>query len=148
VSTIINIGQVIIHPRRMTWALKSIGPVSEQPRVSFPRGETMLVVLTNTQKVAAGWGSPVDAKGDPAQVQNLTWKTSDAATATAEQDPAVPYGVIVKAVHAGAAQVWPEADADLGDGVTLITGDKLDVTVTGGQAVGFGPVTIGTPTEQ
>jgi hypothetical protein len=146
---IITAGVVnIYHGRgKPRWAVHVVGPVSEQAFPQFPVGAPMLVVLTNTQKVDLTYGVPVDAKGDPAAVDNVVWKSSDPATATVAAG-ATPYTGTVKAVHTGACQVWIEADADLGDGVTLITGDKVDVQITGGQAVGFGPPTVGVPSEQ
>ena len=121
----------------------------------------MLAVLTDTQQVQVTYGGPVDAKGNPAAVESLTFVSSDTATATfvpgvldssgnVIPDPANDgfiRGVIV-AKAAGVCQVNITADADLGDGVKTIDGEKVDVQVTGGQAVGFGNPTVGTPVEQ
>jgi hypothetical protein len=52
------------------------------------------------------------------------------------------------AVGNGTCNVNISADADLGDGVNTIHGVQLDVTVTGGMAVGFGDPTVETPVEQ
>jgi hypothetical protein len=141
-------------PCRPRWRLIAIGPVSEQSLPQITSEGPMLVTLTNTQKVDVTYNAPVDVKGQPAPVQDgsIAWKTSDATVAnpvpSATMPNPNPYSATVFAVGAGACQVWIEADADLGDGVATITGEKIDVTVIGGQAVGFGGVTVGTPVEQ
>lgn len=108
----------------------------------------MLAILTDSQQVDVTYADPVDKKGATAPVQNgsIVWKTSDPTVATVSAGAGFA-GTIVGGLP-GVAQIWPEADADLGDGVITIMGEKVDVQVTGGQAVGFGAPALGTPVEQ
>lgn len=148
-------------PQAKNIFLEAIGPSSRKPRVVKPEGEHMLAVLTDTQQVVVTYGGPVDGKGNPAQVEALTFFSAD--EATAKFVPGIPdaSGVVgpdpatdgkirgtVVSVAAGVCQVWISADADLGDGVKTIDGEKVDVQVTTQEAVGFGAPTVGTPTEQ
>lgn len=110
----------------------------------------MKAPLTNTQQVDFEYAQPVDKAGQPADVQtgSVKLKSSDVSVATVTQDTTNPFKGLIKSVGKGACQVTISADADLGDGDTEISGEPIDVTVTGGQAVGFGAVTVGTPVEQ
>lgn len=110
----------------------------------------MLAVLTDSQKVDVTYGSPVDARGKKAGVQpgSVVWRSSDPTVASVTPGTEDPIMGTIVAGNPGVCQVWPEADADLGDGVLTIQGEKIDVQVTGGQAVGFGGPTLGTPVEQ
>lgn len=148
-------------PQAKNIFLEGIGPSSRKPRVDKPEGEHMLASLTDTQQVVVTYGGPVDGKGNPAQVESLTFVSSD--ETSAKFVPGVPdaTGVVgpdpandgkirgtVVSVAAGVCQVWITADADLGDGVKTIDGEKVDVQVTTQEAVGFGAPTVGTPSEQ
>ncbi len=110
----------------------------------------MTLALTNTQQCAATWPSPVDKKGSPAPVQDgsIKFTSSDVTVATATADATNPYKCLIVAVGAGTATVNISADADLGDGVATIQGVPIDLTITGGQAVGFGEPVVTTPVEQ
>lgn len=130
--------------------LRSFGPVSEQHLPEGLTGELMTAVLSDSQQVGVTYGNPVDKKGKPASVQtgSLTWKSSDATVATVTAGTESPIAGTIVAGNPGVCEVWPVADADLGDGVRAIEGEKIAVQVTAGEAVGLGPATVGTPVEQ
>lgn len=90
--------------------------------------------------------SYVDSKGNPASIDgDVTWDTSDPATATIETDvgdsaqaKVVPSGAI------GQVQVTATVDADLGEGVReLIT--TMDVEIVAGEAVAGTISPVGEP---
>lgn len=105
----------------------------------------VLMIIKDTQKFTASI-RPVDAKGNPAQVQSgsIQWSGPDFLTVTPASD-----GLSAE-VSAngplGSGQVAVSADADLGDGVVTITG-VLQVEVQAGQAVSLA-VDSSQPTEQ
>jgi hypothetical protein len=150
------------HHHHKEMPLIGLGPTSEQPKHTGPPQEKpMLATLTDTQQVVATYGGPVDAKGNVAAVESLTFQSSDPATATfvagvpdssgnivpdTANDGKIRGTIVAKA--AGVCRVNITADADLGDGVKTIDGEMIDVQVTGGEAVGFGAPTVGTPTSQ
>lgn len=115
--------------------------IDEQPRLIFSVtiGGTIIrdikmLVLPVDKKVPASV-QPVDAKGNPAQVEGAPVWTSSAeniATVTAAADglsaEVTPTGAL------GTCQINVTADADLGSGVTEIIG-VLDVTTVAGEAV-------------
>ena len=105
------------------------------------------LVLTDTQKADLSI-SPVDSKGNPAKLDGVpTWASSDATIVTVSGISADGLSATVYATGpAGTATVAVSGDADLGAGVTTITG-TLDVSVTGGAATAIA-ITAGTPTEQ
>jgi hypothetical protein len=106
----------------------------------------MALILTDVQKVGLSI-APVDAKGNPAPVDGVpTWGTSDASilTVTPAADGMSAEALAVGPV--GTAQVNVSADADLGTGITTITG-TLDVQVTASQATAL-DITAGTPEAQ
>lgn len=96
-----------------------------------------MLALANDHKVTASI-QPVDAQGNPAVIDGLaSWTSSAPAIATIENvSPDSLRADIVPATQLGSCQVNVTADADLGSGVTSITG-VLDVTVVAGEAVGF-----------
>lgn len=115
-------------------------------------GEIKFMQLTSSQKCTIEFGQPVDKKGFPTQVEegSVVFSIGDD-TATVEQDATNPLKATVFAVHPAtdpsvATVITVTADADLGDGVTNITGTE-PLLVIAGQAVGFGPATVGTPEE-
>jgi hypothetical protein len=89
-----------------------------------------------------------DKKGNPAQVQNPVWSSSEPGTATVTVDAANPLKAVVSAVGPvdEASLIQFDADADLGDGVKPIIA-TLDLVVTSGEATVV-EITAGTPTEQ
>lgn len=106
----------------------------------------MALVLTDIQKVSLSI-TPTSAAGNPAPVDGApVWTSSDESvlTVTASAD-----GLSAEAVTTGklgVAQVSVSADADLGEGVTTITG-VLDVEVKASEAVSLA-VSAGTPTNK
>lgn len=86
---------------------------------------------------------PVDRKGNPAQVEagTVVFTVDDPSIAEVQVDPTNELAgtIITKAV--GVTQINYSADADLGEGVTTISGfDAIEVKAE--QAVGFG-ITFG-----
>lgn len=135
------------HPKKkpkvtLVWA---IGPISEQPSIGTNRRTSTMLQLTNTQQCALSV-SGVDKKGNPAGLDSIAYSSSDPSVATVTQDTADSSKALVKAVAAGTVQINVSADADLGDGVSTLSG-VLDITVVAGQAVGF-VINTGTPEEQ
>ncbi len=102
-------------------------------------------ILTDSQKVTISIAA-VDKKGAPADVQGIAFASSDTTVATVEQDAGDMTKAVVVAGMPGSAQISVTADADLGDGVSLLTG-VFDLSVVGGQAVGLS-VSAGSPEEQ
>lgn len=100
--------------------------------------------MTDTQQTTASI-TPVDAKGQPAQVQagSVQWTGPAFVTLTPSTDG---MSCLIVANGIGSGQVQVSADADLGAGVTTITG-TLQVDVVGGQAVGF-TINTSAPVEQ
>lgn len=108
-------------------------------------GVTMLN-LTDTQQATLSI-QPVDKKGNPAPVDGVpVWASSNTEVLTVE--PAADgMSAVAKAVGPlGSAVVSVKVDADLGSGVTELSGG-LDVSVSGGGATSI-TVTAGTPEEQ
>lgn len=115
--------------------------IDEQPRLVFSVkiGGTVIrdikmLILPIDKKVPAHV-QPVDAAGNPAQVEGAPVWTSSAeniVTVTASGDglqaEITPLGAL------GTAQINVSADADLGSGVTTIIG-VLDVQTVAGEAV-------------
>lgn len=95
----------------------------------------MAFALPNNKKVTLTL-EPRDSKGALAQIEGVPeWASSDANVAAI--NPAAD-GLTASAVAgaAGTATITATADADLGAGVTSITG-TLDIEVTAGQATGL-----------
>jgi hypothetical protein len=117
----------------------------EQPRLVFSvilaggiqLKDIAMLVLPNDQKVVASI-QPVDAKGNPATIDGLAvWTSSSTAVATIENVSSDSLSAeVVPSSAIGSCQINVQADADLGAGITNITG-VLDVSVVAGQAVGF-----------
>lgn len=102
--------------------------------------------LTDTQNAPLGV-KITDKKGNPAQVQNPTWASSDTTVATVTPDAGDPLKATVSAVGpTGTAEVSFDGDADLGDGVSPIIG-TLSVVVLAGPATVV-EIQAGTPVEQ
>ena len=86
-----------------------------------------------------------DDHGNPAPVDGIpTWTVSDPALLTFATNADGMGGTLVTVGPTGTGQVTVTADADLGAGVTTITG-ILDVIVVAGMAANV-VVTAGTPT--
>lgn len=101
--------------------------------------------ITASQKFTASI-QPVDAKGNPAEVQagSVQWEGPDTLTITPSED-GLSAEIAAKG-PLGSGQVSVSADADLGEGVTTIAG-TLQVDVVAGQAVSLG-VNTSDPVEQ
>lgn len=107
--------------------------------------ERTQMTITDTQKFSATI-APVDAKGNPAQVEagSVIWSGPDFLTVTPSAD-GMSADVVAKG-PLGSGQVSVSADADLGAGVVTITG-TLQVDVIAGQATSF-TINTSAPTEQ
>jgi hypothetical protein len=104
-------------------------------------------VLTATQDCPLEVTKVTDRKGNPAQVENARWSSSDPSVLEIIQDPDNPLRALEHAVGPpGPVLVTFLADADLGTGVLEIIG-TWDVVVTAGQAA-IVEISAGTPIEQ
>lgn len=110
-------------------------------------GKIAMVSLKSTQYVE-GQLVPVDRLGNPANVEpgSVSFSSTDENVFTVEQDTENELLMKVVARGVGVAQFDYSADADLGEGVTTITG-FTGVEVLPAEAVGFG-ITFGEPQEQ
>lgn len=99
--------------------------------------DVSMLVLPNDHKCTASI-TPVDAHGNPAQIDGLaTWGSSNDQIATLTGiSPDSLSADIVPGTQLGTCQINVQADADLGSGITNISG-VLDLSVVAGQAVGF-----------
>jgi uncharacterized protein YjdB len=101
--------------------------------------------MTTTQEFTATI-NPTDAKGKPAPVDGEpVWASSNEAVASVVPNPGGMSALIV-AQAPGEYVVSVSADADLGAGITTITGQDTG-TVSLGQATSVG-ITAGPVTEQ
>jgi hypothetical protein len=104
----------------------------------------MLKVKDTQTPFTIEWPAPIDAKGNPAEVQDNAYAVSstDETVATVAQDATNPRLVTVTPTgKLGPVSVKISADADLGTGVINIS-DQLDIEVDAGQAVGFAAPTV------
>jgi hypothetical protein len=109
-------------------------------------GAVMALTLTSVQQ-ASLTVSAVDAKGNPAPVDNVVYRSSDPTIIELQEDSEDPTVAWVVAVGAlGNAQVTVAADADIGEGVKALTG-LLDVTVVAAEAVAIS-IETGVPEDQ
>jgi hypothetical protein len=113
---------------RFLWTINCGGVILKNPS---------MLALPNDHKVTASI-QPVDAKGNPATIDGLaSWSSSNPAIADVSAISTDSLSAdVVPGTTLGSCQINVQADADLGSGVTQITG-VLDVTVVAGQAVGF-----------
>lgn len=103
------------------------------------------MLLTDTQQVDLAI-KPLDKKGNPAQVDGTPVWASSNPDVVSVVPSADGLSAVAKAGNIGTSQVSVTADADLGPGVTTISG-VLQIDVAGGQAVSLG-IIAGTPAEQ
>lgn len=100
------------------------------------QGEHMIVILPDTHQFPVSI-SIVDAKGNPAQVEGVpVWASSDESVALVVPASDGLSAVVAAVGPLGTCQITVTADADLGEGVTNISG-LLDVTVVASAAVGI-----------
>lgn len=139
------------HHKHRKLRLESFGPVSEQDIPPGPRGEKMTGSFSDSQKVVLTYANPKDKKGEPATVQkgSLVWKVEpDNGTVSVVPISEDPPSASVVMGHPGVCEVWPTADADLGDNVETIEGERTGIQVTAGKAVAIGSPVFGAPEEQ
>ena len=103
------------------------------------------LVLVDTQKVSLSI-NPVDAKGNPAPVEGISWAVSDETILGIVVSDDQKSAVVSALGPLGVSQVSVSADVTIGDGVDTLAG-TLDVTVVAGKASSLG-ITVGTPSEQ
>jgi hypothetical protein len=108
-------------------------------------GDLMALTLTSVQQAALSI-SAVDAKGNPAPVENVVFEGSDPNIIVVRADPADQTKATVLARTVGTAQVTVTADADIGEGEKELMG-LLDVQVVAAEAVALS-ITAGTPEDQ
>jgi hypothetical protein len=110
------------------------------------KGDLNMLVLTDTQEVDLAI-KPLDRKGRLAQVDGVPeWTSSDPTIAKVTPSEDGLSAVVAATDNLGSVQIRVTADADLGEGVELITG-ILDLEIAGGKAVSLG-IIAGTPKEQ
>lgn len=107
----------------------------------------MAVSLSEVQFVE-GQVSPVNRLGGPAKVEagTVEYLSSDPSVASVEEDPSDETKFKIVAHAPGVCQVDISADADLGEGVSTVSG-FVAVEVLPEAATGFG-VTFGAPQDQ
>lgn len=105
-----------------------------------------MLILTDVQKVKLKV-NPVSKAGNPATVDGAPkWSVSDETILTLAVSEDGLGAEVVSTGKLGTAQVSVVADADLGDGVTELTG-TLDVEVKASAAVTLG-LEVGTPEDK
>ena len=104
------------------------------------------VQLTDVQEARATI-APKDRAGNDAPVDGTpTWASSDESLVTVTPAEDGMSADVITVGPLGTAQVTVTADADLGDGVTSLTG-TLDVEVIASEASSLN-VSVGTPTDR
>lgn len=93
-------------------------------------------MILESQKSRTAVIVPVDAAGNQAQVENIQWASSDTSLLTVEPSEAGLSAVFTSVGPVGNVQLTVTGDADLGEGVTEISG-TLDVQIIAGNAVAF-----------
>ena len=99
----------------------------------------MLIVLTDMQKDLLSI-QPRDAAENPAPVDGVpTWTVSDETILSLAVAPDGLSAVVTAVGPLGTAQVTVSADADMGEGITTISG-VIDIQVVASQAVSLSVV--------
>ena len=105
-----------------------------------------MFTMTDSQKASLQI-KPVDKRGNPAPVDGVpVWASSDVNTITVAPAADGMSCEITAVGPLGQCQVTVSADADMGTGVTTITG-VLDVQIIAGAAASLA-ISAGAPTEQ
>ena len=143
IETLVRQVYDLLHKHRAVCFRWRIGPVET---TSPSLGEVaMSIVLKDTQRVTINV-SPVDAKGNPAQVDGApVWAVVGPGIVTLAPSADGMTCVATTTGDLGTTQVTVTADADVGEGVQTISG-LLDVEVVGGTAVSLA-VAAGVPEE-
>lgn len=103
----------------------------------------MALILTDIQKVALTV-SAVDAAGNPAQIENVSWQSSNVDILTVAVEQSDDKKAVATTVGPlGTAQIQVTADARIGEGVVELTG-VLDVEVVASEATTLS-IVPGTP---
>jgi hypothetical protein len=145
--------------RFLRWLARLLILIAERPRrkgkLNFAlgleggyivEGEVMALTLTAVQQASLSVKA-VDAKGNPAEVENVVFDGSDPNIITLLPDAEDPTTAWVVAVGTpGNAQVTVTADADIGEGEKNLQG-ILDVTVVAAEAVAL-EIEAGVPEDQ
>lgn len=100
------------------------------------------ISITADQVLPASLGEIKDREGNPADVQNVVWKTSDETVISIEPGEDDRHVTIVSHL-VGEARLMVEADVDMGEGVELRQGEKA-IAVTPGRAASLS-LELGTP---
>lgn len=113
-------------------------------------GEDIMVSMSYTQKVTVQL-KPVDSHGNPAQIEpgsvNIINSNEEVCKVLRNPDDEKIFEILgSNDGTVGIAQIDISADADLGEGVTTISG-FIGVEITAKEAVGLG-FSIGEPVEQ
>ncbi len=114
------------------------------PDGTIQRGITTMTMRDDQQVTLTI--TPKDKKGKPAQLDGIpVWASSDETVVTVVA-AADGLSAVAAGVAPGSGRVTVTGDADLGSGVTPITG-VLDVSITGGAAATI-DIAAGTPADQ
>lgn len=120
----------------------TVGPISER-ELDADEGEIDVLVLTDLQKCTISVAF-TDAAGNPATVDGTpTWTSSDPSIILVTPADDGMSAVATTVGPLGTSQVAVTADADLGAGITPVTG-TLDIQVIASQAVAAS-IATGTP---
>jgi hypothetical protein len=107
----------------------------------------IMLLLTDSQQCVLGPVVPKSKGGNPAPIDGKpVWTVSDPTILTLTVTDDGLSATVVSTGKLGTSQVAVSADADLGEGVTTISG-TVDVTVQAGAAVTL-EVPTGAPTEK
>lgn len=149
-------GLGLSNRRRAVRLYVRVGPVEVKQPGDIPsptathqmtgRGDFM-TILKADEKVKLGPIAPVDRAGNPAAIDGVpTWSVGDPAIIGLDVAADGLSAYAIAAGPVGLSQVNITADADLGEGVTTISG-TVDFQVVAAQAVGLA-IPVGTPEPQ
>lgn len=109
-------------------------------------GKIMAISLVPNQAVVVELPT-VDRKGNPAKVESIVFTSSDEAVFTVVQDAENPLKATITSIAVGVAQLDYKADADLTVGEDRFIEGFTAIEVQPEEAVGFGAIIVGTPTD-
>lgn len=116
---------------------ESSGPVKKTPGFQkFPLigGDLLMTLTLNTVQQCLVSIQPVDRKGNPAEVQNIEWLTSNTDVIALEPSEDGKSCLVKSVGIPGTPTVQVSCDADLGEGVTNLVG-TIAVEVVAAPAV-------------